>query len=841
MADEALKKSYLSDLIDLLDLREGPDGRLIIPTQSDIIAKGQSVTLREAMLLKLNYTGLKVNPFYDDHPHAKQLADTFPFKTKQIAAGKNLSSPSPSISVIRGNILAVEKKFLDNDRLAGEGLSLESTFADVNKPENIKETALQDRKTLDKASGKELRKPGSKAAQYLIAVSEQLDTDLSLYGGEGLKQKIHTSLRAVGGSTQSRGTKKPKAFPEPKGPLKALMDTIKEMPDEVARNAALLRTVIPFRGAHEVYDIQVYDPAKWDNFEAFLEHTKKYKEEIVPYYRIDQPDVINIAPEGMTRGKKSLSPKRLTPFLKNLILDQIASNTKNGTTGHSLFPDLTERVFNRNLKAADMEGKFHQFYETIGRDFKNASDFRKIAPSVLLGIAQKEKNITGAEISEILSHQSTDELIEGMKKVTGQSYAAGLSVDELVPFRVMEAEIAKALEYDSVNKIASYVSEPGSFENNKNNHIELPTRENVTQVEPTSPRPSSPEDIQVMAADSGASKELRDQLNEEKIADSERKVADTRLKTRQTTLEIAAANEELAKKGLSPTGKPLETATGTTETPVETQTDELLQKDGIKAEEKGVKSVKYRDRTFASLSDNEQKVALGLQAEANVSGDYRKLNTFLEDLDKADASNVDLFRGSSKMRALLPPVIGGLVGAKFVLDAFKAEAAPFVEHIKPDEAPTLSETLSSLDDIPWEITAKYATRLAEEFVSPLPVTTQDVADTRKMQKDPFYQKLQEAQTVLKGMGERRAMPGDLSQEGLKDWALGQEETAQKSIQQMSDLGFTPEQVTEQHPLSQLTKAGMENIGETFSGEVTEISPEEQRGLVDSYAGYSGIN
>ena len=218
MADEVLNKSYLNDIIDLLGLKEGPDGRLIIPTQSDIIAKGQNITLREAMLLKLNYTGLKVNPFYDDHPHAKQLADTFPFRSKQIAAGKNLSSPSPGISGLRGNIRAVENKFLDNKFLAEEGLSLESTFADVNKPEYIKEIALQEKKQLDKASGKKVRKPGSSASKYLIAVSEQLDNDLSLYGGEGLKQKVQTSLRAVGGSTQSRGSKKPKAFPEPRGP-----------------------------------------------------------------------------------------------------------------------------------------------------------------------------------------------------------------------------------------------------------------------------------------------------------------------------------------------------------------------------------------------------------------------------------------------------------------------------------------------------------------------------------------------------------------------------------------------------------------------------------------------
>ncbi len=649
MADEVLNKSYLNDIIDLLGLKEGPDGRLIIPTQSDIIAKGQNITLREAMLLKLNYTGLKVNPFYDDHPHAKQLADTFPFRSKQIAAGKNLSSPSPGISGLRGNIRAVENKFLDNKFLAEEGLSLESTFADVNKPEYIKEIALQEKKQLDKASGKKVRKPGSSASKYLIAVSEQLDNDLSLYGGEGLKQKVQTSLRAVGGSTQSRGSKKPKAFPEPRGPLKALMDTIKEMPDEVARNSALLRTVIPFRGAHEVYDIQVYDPAKWDSFDAFLDHTKKYKEEIVPYFRIDQPDVINIAPEGMTRGKKSLSPKRLTPFLKNLILDQIASNTKNGTTGHALFPDLTERVFNKNLIAADMEGKFRQFYEIIGRDFKNASDFRKIAPSILLGKAQKEGLVTGAEISKILSHQSTDELIEGMKKVTGQAYAAGLSVDELVPFRVMEAEIAKALNYDSVNKIASYVSEPGSFENNKNNRIELPTRENVTQVDPAPPKPSSPEDIQVMDEDSTSSKELRDQLNKEKISDSERRVAETKLATRHTTLEIAAADEKLAEKGLSPTGKPLKRATETATTPVVTQTDELLSKGDIDTAGRPTQLVRFQSRTFADLGDNAKTVALQLQDEAIKTGNYDKLNDFLDGLNKADEKDPKLFDKVAKV------------------------------------------------------------------------------------------------------------------------------------------------------------------------------------------------
>ena len=202
----------------------------------------------------------------------------------------------------------------------------------------------------------------------------------------------------------------------------------------------------------------------------------------------------------------------------------------------------------------------------------------------------------------------------------------------------------------------------------------------------------------------------------------------------------------------------------------------------------------------------------------------------------------------TKAKAMLPGAIAGTLGTSFVLDAFKAEANPYVKRTKPDEAPTLAETIDSLDDIPWEITAKYAARILEEFASPFP-TTQDIDDLQKLERDPYYQKLQEAVKIMSSLGQRRGMPSNLSQEGLKDWGLGQKETAEKSIQQMGDLGFTPEQVTESHPVSQMAKAGMENIEKTFSGtqeeerfppDVTEMTPEEQEQWVDQYRGYPGI-
>ena len=245
------------------------------------------------------------------------------------------------------------------------------------------------------------------------------------YGSSGRAYELE-----LGKAKQARGSRKPKAVPPAQDAIPAMVKGINVIPDPQTRAAVAFNVLVPLR-PKEVAQIKLDDI----DFE-----TGKFKDE-------------------WRRVNKIRNPIELPEVALEILRDAKDEAVKNGQ--EFIFQTSTEKM----TKAVNMKGgikdQFKQFKNILGRDIIGASDIRKIVPSLMVGELK-----LGIEVSTIMGHASTDEMLGSLKAMTAGSYISPIQTTEGSPAKVAlrgyHNMMAEVLNLSSLNELPVTLGVPAS-------------------------------------------------------------------------------------------------------------------------------------------------------------------------------------------------------------------------------------------------------------------------------------------------------------------------------------------------------------------------------------------
>jgi len=243
----------------------------------------------------------------------------------------------------------------------------------------------------------------------------------TVFGAGSKSRTIKVDGKPLEKAAQARGKGKPIGIPEAKRAIPALVQGINVIPDDQVRAAVAFNMLVPLRPS-EVSNIGVDDI----DFE-----TGKFK-------------------EVWRSGNKIRNDIELPEVALELLRD--ARDAAIANKQDKIFDVTTEKLTKATKLPGGIADQFKKFESIMGRSFKGSSDIRKIVPSLIVGELQ-----AGIEISTIMGHASTDEMMGSIKKMTASSYISPIITSEgsaaKQALRGYHNMIAEVLGLSSLNEL----------------------------------------------------------------------------------------------------------------------------------------------------------------------------------------------------------------------------------------------------------------------------------------------------------------------------------------------------------------------------------------------------
>lgn len=195
-------------------------------------------------------------------------------------------------------------------------------------------------------------------------------------------------------AVQPRGNRKPKGIPPAQEAIPALIKGINAIPDPQTRAAVAFNVLVPLRPG-EVANIGIDDI----DFE-----TGQFKDE---WRRVNK-----------IRGAIEL-PEVALEILRDARDKAVANGQK------TVFATTTDKMTTATKVPGGIKDQFAPFENILGREFIGSSDIRKIVPSLMVGELK-----LGIEVSTIMGHASTDEMLGSLKQMTASSYISPIVTSE---------------------------------------------------------------------------------------------------------------------------------------------------------------------------------------------------------------------------------------------------------------------------------------------------------------------------------------------------------------------------------------------------------------------------
>ena len=217
---------------------------------------------------------------------------------------------------------------------------------------------------------------------------------VTVFGAGSKSVDIQVDGKPLEKARQARRKGKPTAIPGAVDAVPALVRGLNAIPDEQTRAAVAFNILVPLRPI-EVSNIGIDDI----DFE-----TGKFK-------------------EAWRRGNKIRNDIELPEVALELLRDARDTAIANGQD--KIFDTTTEKLTKATKVPGGIADQFKAFRSIMGRDFKGSSDIRKIVPSLMVGELQ-----AGIEVSTIMGHATTDEMMGSLKKMTASSYISPIITSE---------------------------------------------------------------------------------------------------------------------------------------------------------------------------------------------------------------------------------------------------------------------------------------------------------------------------------------------------------------------------------------------------------------------------
>ena len=217
---------------------------------------------------------------------------------------------------------------------------------------------------------------------------------VTVFGAGSKSVDIQVDGKPLEKARQARRKGKPTAIPGAVDAVPALVRGLNAIPDEQTRAAVAFNILVPLRPI-EVSNIGIDDI----DFE-----TGKFK-------------------EAWRRGNKIRNDIELPEVALELLRDARDTAIANGQD--KIFDTTTEKLTKGTKVPGGIADQFKAFRSIMGRDFKGSSDIRKIVPSLMVGELQ-----AGIEVSTIMGHATTDEMMGSLKKMTASSYISPIITSE---------------------------------------------------------------------------------------------------------------------------------------------------------------------------------------------------------------------------------------------------------------------------------------------------------------------------------------------------------------------------------------------------------------------------
>lgn len=243
----------------------------------------------------------------------------------------------------------------------------------------------------------------------------------TVFGAGSKSRTIKVDGKPLEKAAQARRKAKPIGIPEAKRAIPAFVQGINVIPDDQVRAAVAFNMLVPLRPI-EVSNIGIDDI----DFE-----TGKFK-------------------EAWRRGNKIRNDIELPEVALELLRD--ARDAAIANKQDKIFDVNTEKLTKATKLPGGIADQFKKFESIMGRSFKGSSDIRKIVPSLMVGELQ-----AGIEVSTIMGHASTDEMMGSIKKMTASSYISPIITSEgsaaKQALRGYHNMIAEVLELGSLNEL----------------------------------------------------------------------------------------------------------------------------------------------------------------------------------------------------------------------------------------------------------------------------------------------------------------------------------------------------------------------------------------------------
>ena len=247
----------------------------------------------------------------------------------------------------------------------------------------------------------------------------------TVFGAGSKSRKIKVDGKPLEKAAQARRKAKPIGVPEAKRAIPAFVQGINAIPDDQVRAAVAFNMLVPLRPI-EVSNIGIDDI----DFE-----TGKFK-------------------EAWRRGNKIRNDIELPEVALELLRD--ARDAAIAKNQEKIFDVDTVKLTKATKIPGGIADQFKKFESIMGRPFKGSSDIRKIVPSLMVGELQ-----AGIEVSTIMGHASTDEMMGSIKKMTASSYISPIITSEgsaaKQALRGYHNMIAEILELTSLNELPSTI------------------------------------------------------------------------------------------------------------------------------------------------------------------------------------------------------------------------------------------------------------------------------------------------------------------------------------------------------------------------------------------------